>query len=58
MDLIVRKDILDTLDTDYFGNMKPETKEKILDYIAWGITIAVAVAFLWAISNTFDNLFN
>lgn len=38
--------------------MKPETKEKILDYIAWGITIAAAVAFLWAISNTFDNLFN
>lgn len=38
--------------------MKPETKEKILDWIAWGITALAAVAILWAISNTFNNLFN
>lgn len=38
--------------------MTPEDKEKLLDYIAWGITIAAAVAFLWAMSNTFNNLLN
>jgi len=38
--------------------MTDETKEKILDYIAWGITALAAVGFLWAISNTFNNLFN
>jgi hypothetical protein len=39
-------------------SMTPETKEKILDYIAKGITIVFVIAILWAISNTFQNLFN
>jgi len=38
--------------------MTPETKEKILDYIAWGIIAIVAFGFLMAMSNTFNSLFN
>lgn len=38
--------------------MTPETKDKILTYIAYAITAVVAIAILMAISNTFDNLFN
>ena len=38
--------------------MTPETKEKILDYIAYTITALFGVAVLWAICNTFNSLFN
>jgi len=43
---------------DYFGNMTPETKEKILTWIAYAITAVVAGAILMAMSNTFQHLFD
>jgi hypothetical protein len=38
--------------------MTPETKDKILTYIAYAITAVVAMAILMAMSNTLNNLFN
>lgn len=47
-----------TVEAQNAHNMTPKQKEKVLDIIAGTITAIFFIAVLWAISNTFQQLFN